>query len=94
MIGFVSTLKKWFGHGPEPSPSPSPALPVPFGMKDVINIQQALNRIGFHLTEDGVAGDRTTAALQQYQKQMGIRPSYGQIDDQTWSSLGLSAEGN
>jgi peptidoglycan hydrolase-like protein with peptidoglycan-binding domain len=75
---------------PAPIPAPSPAPHHPLGTHGVMSLQRALNLKGFHLKEDGWAGAHTTAALKQFQQQTGIQPANGQIDDQTWSALGLS----
>jgi peptidoglycan hydrolase-like protein with peptidoglycan-binding domain len=86
---------------PEPGPPMTSAAPFaasaavhhPLGTKGMKSLQQALIDKGHPLKVDGRPGPKTTAALMQYQKDMGIVPANGQLDDQTWSALGLS-EGN
>ena len=53
-------------------------------------VQRALNAKGYHVVVDGKMGYATTHALALYQHDTGLVPAKGQLDDQTWSALGLS----
>ena len=60
------------------------------GMK---SLQHALAAKGYyHGRIDGRDGPQTKKAVARYQQDLGVTPT-GEVDDQTWSSLGLS-EGN
>lgn len=56
--------------------------------KGVKALQQALNRAGFNLTEDGVMGSRTEAAILEFQKREGLAVD-GVVGPQTRKALKL-----
>lgn len=56
----------------------------------VRELQEALNRHGYHLDVDGVFGEKTKAAVRSYQKKNGLLLD-GIAGDETWGSLMNSA---
>ena len=52
----------------------------------VRELQEALNRQGYGLAVDGVFGDKTRAAVRDYQKKNGLKKD-GVAGDETWGSL-------
>lgn len=56
----------------------------------VRELQEALNRHGYSLAVDGVFGDKTKAAVRDYQKQNGLKLD-GVVGSETWGSLLSSA---
>ena len=52
----------------------------------VRELQEALNRHGYHLDVDGVFGNKTEAAVRSYQKMNGLKLD-GIAGDETWGSL-------
>jgi peptidoglycan hydrolase-like protein with peptidoglycan-binding domain len=86
-------------HNPGPPPGPpaeSAAPPVthapkPLGTSGMKSLQHALAAKGYYKGKvDGVNGPETKSAVARYQQDLGIVPVSGMVDDQTWSSLGLS----
>ena len=58
----------------------------------VRQIQQALNKKGFHAgNADGTWGEETRQAVQNFQKAQGIKQT-GQLDDKTVSALGVQLD--
>ena len=55
---------------------------------DVKAVQKALNKLGFELTEDGVYGHQTAAAVRRWPDQQGLRPD-GIVGPVTSVTLGL-----
>ena len=53
-------------------------------------MQQALNRAGYSLEVDGGFGEKTRAALMDYQRRAGMTPD-GVAGSKTWASLGLQS---
>jgi peptidoglycan hydrolase-like protein with peptidoglycan-binding domain len=54
------------------------------------SLQHALAAKGYyHGRVDGLNGPQTKAAVSRYQQDLGVSPT-GDVDEQTWSSLGLS----
>ena len=56
--------------------------------QEVRRLQQALNRAGYSLEVDGGFGEKTRAALMDYQRRAGMTPD-GVAGSKTWASLGL-----
>jgi peptidoglycan hydrolase-like protein with peptidoglycan-binding domain len=53
---------------------------------NLLQVQQLLNKQGASLTEDGVSGPATVAAIKQYQLQNGLLPD-GRVSPELLSSL-------
>lgn len=53
---------------------------------DVKHLQTVLNKNGYNLTVDGIFGDKTLAAVQEYQKKNGLSVD-GEVGVNTWTSL-------
>ncbi|MBR5572136.1 MAG: peptidoglycan-binding protein [Oscillospiraceae bacterium] len=66
-----------------------PLLSLGSGGSAVRELQEALNRHGYGLAVDGVFGDKTKAAVRDYQAQNGLKKD-GVVGEETWGSL-LSA---
>jgi peptidoglycan hydrolase-like protein with peptidoglycan-binding domain len=58
--------------------------PVP--NKNVMQIQEALNKQGFKLKVDGLMGPKTKGALKEYQKKNGLKAT-GKADKATLAKL-------
>ena len=58
--------------------------------QEVRRLQQALNRAGYSLEVDGGFGEKTRAALMDYQRRAGMTPD-GVAGSKTWASLGLQS---
>ena len=58
--------------------------------QEVRRLQQALNRAGYSLEVDGGFGEKTRAALMDYQCRAGMTPD-GVAGSKTWASLGLQS---
>ncbi len=56
----------------------------------VKQLQSELNKRGYRLDEDGIYGNKTKAAVRDYQKKSGLTMVDGIAGDETWGSL-LSA---
>ena len=54
----------------------------------IISIQKALNKQGFKLKVNGIAGPKTRAAIKSFQKQKGLKVT-GKADKATLAKLGL-----
>jgi len=54
---------------------------------DISGAQAMLNKLGFHVPTDGVAGPATTAALKQFQRNSGMRVVDGSVTPETLSAL-------
>ena len=63
-----------------------PMLSLGSGGSAVRELQEALNRHGYSLAVDGVFGDKTKAAVRDYQKKNGLKLD-GVVGDETWGSL-------
>jgi peptidoglycan hydrolase-like protein with peptidoglycan-binding domain len=84
--------------GTEPMP-PSAEAPAPapqtlhrheMGTHGMKSLQHALAAKGYyHGRIDGRNGPQTKKAVARYQQDLGVTPT-GDVDEQTWSSLGLS----
>jgi peptidoglycan hydrolase-like protein with peptidoglycan-binding domain len=48
--------------------------------------QERLNWLGYQLEEDGLYGEKTIAAVRDFQKKLGLNLT-GMIDDATWEAL-------
>jgi hypothetical protein len=66
------------------------AEPAPMGMDEqsIRELQQALNDAGYNVMVDGIWGQQTRTALEEFQQQEGIEPT-GEPDQQTLSALQL-----
>ena len=53
---------------------------------EVKKLQNALNRAGYNLSEDGIYGEKTQAAVKQYQQANGLNVD-GIVGSQTWGKL-------
>lgn len=53
----------------------------------VKTLQNELNKRGYQLDEDGVFGEKTKAAVRDYQKKNGLTMVDGIAGDETWGSL-------
>ena len=64
------------------------ALQVQYGSRgsDVKKLQQTLNKNGYKLTEDGIFGAKTQAAVKDYQKKNGLDVD-GIVGTNTWGAL-------
>lgn len=58
-------------------------------MEKVKEIQQALNRVGFNLKDDGYFGSNTANAVTVFQAKVGLK-SNGQVDYATAAKLGIT----
>ncbi len=63
-----------------------PMLSYGSGGSAVRELQEALNRHGYGLAVDGVFGEKTKAAVYDYQKQNGLKKD-GVVGSETWGSL-------
>ena len=63
-----------------------PMLALGSGGSAVRELQEALNRHGYGLAVDGVFGNKTRAAVRDYQKQKGLKLD-GIVGEETWGSL-------
>lgn len=71
-----------------------PVPPRELGRSGVKQIQQALDKSGFHAGRaDGIDGPKTRTALKDFQKSKGIQ-STGKINQQTLSDLGVKMASN
>jgi opacity protein-like surface antigen len=71
-----------------------PVSPRQLGHSGVRQVQQALDKDGFHAGRaDGIYGPETQAALKDFQKSKNIQNS-GQLDRQTLSDLGVKMASN
>lgn len=71
-----------------------PVSPRQLGHSGVRQVQQALDKDGFHAGRpDGIYGPETQAALKDFQKSKNIQ-SNGQLDRQTLSDLGVKMASN
>ena len=66
---------------------------VSYGSKgsDVTELQKLLNQNGYSLAEDGVFGNQTKKAVQEYQQKNGLAVD-GIVGSQTWGALTKAAE--
>lgn len=66
------------------------AEPAPMGMDEqsIRELQQALNNAGYDVMVDGIWGQQTRTALEEFQQQEGIEPT-GEPDPQTLAALEL-----
>ncbi len=53
---------------------------------EVLSLQNMLNRQGYSLNADGIYGDKTAAAVKQYQQAMGLTAD-GIVGTNTWGAL-------
>lgn len=68
--------------------------PKELGRNGVRQVQQALNKEGFHAGRaDGIFGPDTKTALKDFQKSKGIQ-SNGQLSQKTLSDLGVNVASN
>ena len=54
----------------------------------IISVQKALNKQGFKVKVDGIAGPKTRAVIKSFQKQKGLKVT-GKADKATLAKLGL-----
>ena len=55
--------------------------------QDVRELQTALNGKGYTLSVDGIYGDKTAAAVRDYQQKNGLSMVDGIAGNETWGSL-------
>lgn len=60
---------------------------------DVKSLQEALNKLGYGLTADGIFGPKTEAAVKDYQKKNGLDAD-GIVGPKTWAKLGYNVPSN
>jgi surface antigen len=74
------------------APRETRALESSVSADTILQVQQRLHDLGFYVRDniDGQWGPHTMAAVQNFQRSKGISPT-GQLDVQTLSALGLSA---
>ena len=85
-------IRKWHTNGEfgaTPGPPPEILLTVGDRGPDVLAVQRRLNELGADLTEDGVFGHGTRAALMAFQGSHGMRPD-GAVGKETRLALGLA----
>jgi peptidoglycan hydrolase-like protein with peptidoglycan-binding domain len=71
-----------------------PVTPRQIGRSGVRQVQQALNKDGFHAgPTDGIYGRNTRTAVEDFQKSKKIQ-SNGQLNQQTLSQLGVNVASN
>jgi peptidoglycan hydrolase-like protein with peptidoglycan-binding domain len=63
-------------------------LPENMEGKDVLDLQQALGKLGFIIEQDAKFGYQTKKAVSHFQNMKGLTPS-GEVDESTWAALGL-----
>jgi hypothetical protein len=69
------------------------SMAINLSRDEIRQVQTMLNQKGFNVGEpDGVLGERTRAALMQFQQRQGFHAT-GQIDQQTMAALGVSHSG-
>lgn len=76
-------------HGTAAPPAPSQAYAQPLRPDVVRRIQTRLGELGFYRGRvDGVWGDRSTAALERFQRSRGLEAS-GELNPSTAAAMGL-----
>jgi len=60
-----------------------------YANEEVMNVQQALNKMGFKLRVDGLYGPRTRAAVRSFQTQHGLTAN-GKLDQATLAKLNIT----
>lgn len=60
-----------------------------YANEEVMNVQQALNKMGFKLRVDGLYGPRTRAAVRSFQSQHGLTAN-GKLDQATLAKLNIT----
>jgi len=79
-------------HSSAAMPGPGSSAGLNLGRDEIRQVQIMLNQKGFSIGEpDGVFGERTRAALIQFQQRQGLQAS-GHIDHQTMTALGVSGQ--
>jgi len=73
------------GVQPQQPESKAPYTP-PTTDQTTLNVQRALVITGYHICADGVMGDPTRAALQDFQQKKGLTVT-GAVDPATWNAL-------
>lgn len=89
MTGSVSTL---FAAQTPATPKAAPKkVEKPAGNKTTLAVQQALNKAGFQVQEDGLMGPKTKSALKEFQKKNALKAT-GKIDKPTLDKMGIKQE--
>jgi peptidoglycan hydrolase-like protein with peptidoglycan-binding domain len=88
MTGSVSTLFAAQDPGAPKTPKKAEKLAP---NKDILSVQQALNKSGYQVKEDGFMGPKTRSALKEFQKKNGLKPT-AKIDKPTLGKLGIKQE--
>ena len=60
-----------------------------YANEEVMNVQQALNKMGFKLRVDGLYGPKTRAAVRSFQSQHGLTAN-GKLDQATLAKLNIT----
>ena len=84
-------VRRWHGSGllgSSAAPLPDPLLTVGDRGPEVVALQKRLNELGAALTEDGVFGTGTHAAVMAFQAEHGLRPD-GAVGSRTRAALQL-----
>jgi hypothetical protein len=75
------------------APAQGSSMALNLSPDEIRQVQIMLNQQGFNVGEpDGILGERTRAALMQFQQRQGFHAT-GQIDQQTMAALGVSKRG-
>jgi peptidoglycan hydrolase-like protein with peptidoglycan-binding domain len=75
------------------APAQGSSVAINLSRDEIRQVQIMLNEKGFNVGEpDGILGERTRAALMQFQQRQGFHAT-GQIDQQTMPALGVSKGG-
>ena len=83
-------IRKWHAEGKlggAPRPAPERLLTLGDRGPDVVALQRLLNKLGEDVSEDGVFGTGTRAAVMAFQGAHGLRPD-GVVGQQTIAALG------
>jgi hypothetical protein len=83
-------IRKWHAQGEfggPPRPAPERLLTLGDRGPDVVTLQRLLKKLGADVTEDGIFGTGTRAAVMAFQGAHGLRPD-GVVGPQTFAALG------
>ncbi len=84
-------IRTWHAHGQlggPPRPAPEQLLTLGDRGPDVLSLQRLLNRLGAEVSEDGVFGTGTRAAVMAFQGAHGLRPD-GVVGAGTFAALAV-----